>query len=640
MNKACLVDEYIKTMQVLYVVFFLISDKASEFGRREKMTTKTNLWECYKLPDDFKPITFFYLNPECFDQTMQGASEYFANHNSILNPLHYSMESIPDDFHAETFLCGNKDGLQIGSLNQIIMQNMIANGYTRDELFNLNNNNMRILPTIEEPIHIRDVATWTFGFDDPSFLAHSHRLVVGDDVKIHCSINDENDQQPDNINRNKNNNNNNNPILTQLGHKQNTNGGISILAKVTNVDASVGTFQLSNYLPNANYFFMHNNNNVSETPSLVLYGQRLYDSERLAHINYVRGNRALFSTTIDPSIDHEFNPDLYRLLYPDARCMDNVTAFLDYSKHLNRGEGRVGKSSQITLTNDLDSDFIHLANEKIRWTSNTMSMNNRRAIWSSNTSQQALSMAGWGSNVIMHDHLRFSDLKQLPFVHILSNASIGPSYDLGLDHVRLRVHGAIRANDYLVTSDLRCKDNITCIQPVSALHMIEKTVPVTYTMKHEKKEEINIQHKHRKERYGFIAQSLGKVDCNLTPKTADFIPDIMKRVNINKFGCVHLPSHNLKLGDQLKLIDDDDGSIQEDGISVEHIVEIRQVPCDDTFVIHDGRLSNRSMFIYGRKVSDFHTVDYTQLIPLLCGSIQALSARIASLDEKLFHLTQ
>ena len=42
-NKACLVDEYIKTMQVLYVVFcvdfyvfFLISDKASEFGRREK----------------------------------------------------------------------------------------------------------------------------------------------------------------------------------------------------------------------------------------------------------------------------------------------------------------------------------------------------------------------------------------------------------------------------------------------------------------------------------------------------------------------------------------------------------------------------------------------------------------------------
>ncbi|KAG1667155.1 hypothetical protein FOA52_004150 [Chlamydomonas sp. UWO 241] len=74
----------------------------------------------------------------------------------------------------------------------------------------------------------------------------------------------------------------------------------------------------------------------------TLYGIRVHDLERLARINYLSlsasgSNLAVSGAEVD------FNPELYRLLYPNA----NVTTNLDAVAHYLKNVGRIGKAGDL-----------------------------------------------------------------------------------------------------------------------------------------------------------------------------------------------------------------------------------------------------------------------------------------------------
>lgn len=108
-----------------------------------------------------------------------------------------------------------------------------------------------------------------------------------------------------------------------------------------------------------------------------------------------------------------------------------------------------------------------------------------------------------------------------------------------------------------------------------------------------------------------IGQQIAKVFPQAVTKRTNVIPDIFQTVSIEK-GWVILSDHHLQPGDKVRVVFDDKKS------DFYRIAEITT----DRFrfdLDHTG-----TVFIYGREVDDFHTVDYQALSMLNVSATQAL----------------
>ncbi|WP_460475201.1 tail fiber domain-containing protein [Emticicia fontis] len=123
-----------------------------------------------------------------------------------------------------------------------------------------------------------------------------------------------------------------------------------------------------------------------------------------------------------------------------------------------------------------------------------------------------------------------------------------------------------------------------------------------------------------------IAQQVERVFPAAVTKMTDFVPDIYQLSAIEK-GFIPLTRTTLKAGDKLKLITDEK----------EEIVEVIAVSAKGIQVSSER---SGDVFVYGKEVNDFRTVDYEALTTLNISATQQLLKRIEVLEKENQRINQ
>jgi hypothetical protein len=115
-----------------------------------------------------------------------------------------------------------------------------------------------------------------------------------------------------------------------------------------------------------------------------------------------------------------------------------------------------------------------------------------------------------------------------------------------------------------------------------------------------------------------IAQQLEKVYPQAVSTMTDVVPDIFEKAAVED-GWVVLAT-DLKVGDRVKLI----GKKEE---AVHEVLEVRKGAFRT-----DGKVDAESLFVYGREVEDFRTVDYDAISMLNVSATQELAKKLEEKD--------
>jgi hypothetical protein len=118
-----------------------------------------------------------------------------------------------------------------------------------------------------------------------------------------------------------------------------------------------------------------------------------------------------------------------------------------------------------------------------------------------------------------------------------------------------------------------------------------------------------------------IAQQVEQVYPQVVSKSTDEVPDIYRKATL-KNGWVQLAT-DLKVGDRVKLIGE-----KEKGVYP--VLEVR----DGAFRT-DFKPTTEQVFVYGREVKDFRTVDYDAIAMLNVSATQELARKLTSQQEEL-----
>jgi hypothetical protein len=118
-----------------------------------------------------------------------------------------------------------------------------------------------------------------------------------------------------------------------------------------------------------------------------------------------------------------------------------------------------------------------------------------------------------------------------------------------------------------------------------------------------------------------VAQQVEKVYPLAVGKSTDVVPDIYRKATV-KDGWVELAT-DLKAGDRVRLIG-------QKGEAVHGVLEVRAGAFRP-----DGKVDAGSLFVYGREVQDFRTVDYDAIAMLNVSATQELAKQLKEKDAKI-----
>lgn len=131
---------------------------------------------------------------------------------------------------------------------------------------------------------------------------------------------------------------------------------------------------------------------------------------------------------------------------------------------------------------------------------------------------------------------------------------------------------------------------------------------------------------------GVVAQELEAVFPEAVTQSPDFIPDIYQvcdQFNVDQakqqLTCTMDQPHLLQEGDRVKLINEK---------TEELFKEVLTIPDDQTFVVKDWTESAEKIFVFGKEVPDFRTVDYHQVAMMGVSAIQQLHQEVAELKQE------
>ena len=194
--------------------------------------------------------------------------------------------------------------------------------------------------------------------------------------------------------------------------------------------------------------------------------------------------------------------------------------------------------------------------------------------------------------------------------------------------VSILSQGYVQAFGFFATSDQRIKDVVGVSDSRKDLAAIQKLKVTDYRMKD------RVAH-GGKLHQGFLAQEVQSIIPEAVNQGRDFIPDIYAVADQLKFdqGTQTLrvslaKAHKLRQGDKVRLI--------ADGGPTEQLVT--GVPDAHTFIVGSITQEPKRLFVYGRQVDDFLSVDYNRIFTMGIGAIQQLKqekdAEIQSLTQK------
>lgn len=186
---------------------------------------------------------------------------------------------------------------------------------------------------------------------------------------------------------------------------------------------------------------------------------------------------------------------------------------------------------------------------------------------------------------------------------------------------------SIRASNAIVAggglwsvSDLRIKKDIQSANAVSDLSLLRKLRVKNYAY-------IDEIGKGTRTTNGFIAQEVAGLFPEAISLSSEFIPSIYQRTqSLKKQGSLLTVAldneHKLVAGEQVKIILPDDA---------QQVLEVKSTPSARSFTIEWEQEVPETIFVYGKKVDDFHTVDYDRIFTLNVSATQELARQVEQL---------
>ncbi|SFD86777.1 Chaperone of endosialidase [Chitinophaga sp. CF118] len=173
------------------------------------------------------------------------------------------------------------------------------------------------------------------------------------------------------------------------------------------------------------------------------------------------------------------------------------------------------------------------------------------------------------------------------------------------------------------TSDKRIKKGIQQADPFAALDCLKKLDVVDYQY-------IDFVTLGDKKSKGFIAQDIAAIFPEAVAKRPGFIPDIYNIPEATRLENGHLvltmkDAHNLVPGDVVRLA----------GKEADFFEAAIQVVDEKTFKVQNWSGSPDHVFVYGKQVEDFMTLDYDYIFCAGIGATQALSKQVDELNARL-----
>ena len=193
----------------------------------------------------------------------------------------------------------------------------------------------------------------------------------------------------------------------------------------------------------------------------------------------------------------------------------------------------------------------------------------------------------------------------------------------------------------IVQSDKRIKTEIEKINDSRALDQVNTLESYEYHY-------IDPARKRPMKTIGFIAQDVNKVMPNAVSISNDFIPDEMRRIE-NPLWSIDNSGNNILTINDLDLSGNHTGNcrfyVSNDPSGNDEIMIEIKVEDDKQSFIFDKKWNN--VFIWGKEVNDFHSIDKNMIFALHHSAIQELSRknddkteRINILEENNQELTQ
>ncbi|MCO6358758.1 LamG-like jellyroll fold domain-containing protein [Roseivirga pacifica] len=201
-------------------------------------------------------------------------------------------------------------------------------------------------------------------------------------------------------------------------------------------------------------------------------------------------------------------------------------------------------------------------------------------------------------------------------------------YDAGLAFVPVSIYTEhyMLALQYYANSDVRIKDVLNLSNQGQDLSTLLDLRVSNYQY-------IDFIGNGTAQKKGLIAQQVKEVFPQaVSTENTDFIPDIYAMATdvgwqpITRHLRVSLENaHDLAVGDIVRLI-------AEKGFEEKKVVAI---PDDKSFVVAEWEKSVEKLFVFGKEVHDFHTVDYDQVAMLGVSAIQALHKKVEVQGERI-----
>ncbi len=180
-----------------------------------------------------------------------------------------------------------------------------------------------------------------------------------------------------------------------------------------------------------------------------------------------------------------------------------------------------------------------------------------------------------------------------------------------ITNVSIHAKGRVMASEFDAFSDARIKNVIGVSNSISDLNTLMQIKITDYRMK-DAKADIKPYKK-------VIAQQVEQVYPDAVSKTTNVVPDIYTVSNMEN-GYVALNT-NLKVGEKVKLI-------------FENGTEMATVTSADAKGFKVDLNKTGDVFVYGREVNDFRTVDYEAIAMLNVSATQELARKIIALERE------
>ncbi|RFS16888.1 tail fiber domain-containing protein [Emticicia sp. C21] len=184
---------------------------------------------------------------------------------------------------------------------------------------------------------------------------------------------------------------------------------------------------------------------------------------------------------------------------------------------------------------------------------------------------------------------------------------------------------SVLGSQFIAVSDARIKNIVGISNQIKDLETVKSLQITDYTLK----DHLQYGNKSFKK---VIAQQVEEVYPQAITKITDVVPDIYTMTETVVFDhenktliCTLAKSYDVKVGEKLQFVHPSEGIIKAE------IIEVS----GNSFTVKDWQYPTDKIFVYGREVNDFRSVDYEAISMLGISAIQQLAKENEELKAKL-----